>query len=193
MAIKATGAVVATYSIPNTRGPVRVFIDCRRVKTDSPKEERSGPGPGPDGTSLHVRWERSGGILKAPSGVLGELAFLEFDADDHVDLPEGCGTLKLVGGAGEYEAAIYEACPLPPELYRPRRRRLSRVLNSPHPGLRFFVPRGHERIGSALVTGVRATSDGVISRLTPTPEACVAGQLYAFSAKARIFTETLVF
>ena len=188
MAIKVTGAVVVSYSIPSTKGPARVFIDCRRVMTD-PKQAG---GPGPDGTSLHVRWERPGGVLKAPAGVIGELPFLEFDADDHVDLPEGCGTLKLVGGSGEYEVAIYEARPLPPGLYHPRRRRLSRVLLPPT-GLRFFVPRGHERIGSALATGVRAASDGVISRLTPTPEACVPGQLYAFSAKTRIFTETLEF
>jgi len=187
MAITVTSAVVASYSIPSTQGPVRVFVDCRRATTSSPGK------PGEDGTSLHVRWERSGGTIKVPAGVLGELAFLEFDADDHVDLPEGCGTLKLVGGLGDYEAAIYEARPLPPELYRPRRRRLSRVLMNPLPGLRFIVPRGHERIGSALVGGVTATSDGVTSRLTPTPEACVAGQLYALSAPARIFTETLDF
>jgi hypothetical protein len=187
MAIMVTGTLAASYAIPSMRGPVRVFLDCRRASAGSPGK------PGEDGTSLHVRWERSGGTVKVPAGVLGELAYLEFDADDHVDLPEGCGTLKLVGGAGEYEAAIYEARPLAPELYRPRRRRLSRVLATPHPGLRFIVPRGHERIGSALVAGVSATSDGVVSRLTPTPEACVAGQLYVFSAPARIFTETLEF
>jgi hypothetical protein len=187
MAILVTGAVAASYAIPNMKGPVRVFLDCRRARSSTPGK------PGEDGTSLHVLWERSGGTIKVPAGVLGELAYLEFDADDHVDLPEGCGTLKLVGGAGEYEAAIYEARPLTPELYRPRRRRLSRVLINPQPGLRFIVPRGHERIGSALVAGVTATSDGVTSRLTPTPEACVAGQLYAFSASARIFTETLEF
>lgn len=186
MAIKATGAVVVSYSIPSTKGPVRVFIDCRRVVTDP----KTGGGPCADGTSLHVRWERPGGVVKAPAGVMGELPFLEFDADDHVDLPEGCGTLKLVGGSGEYEAAIYEARPLPPELYFARRRRLSRVLTRERS---FVVPRGHERIGSALVTGVRALSDGVMSRLTPTPEACVPGQLYVFSGKARIFTETLEF
>lgn len=183
MAIRANGAVVASYAIPGCRGPVRVFLDCRRALAGTPG------GPGPDGTSLHVRWERSGGLVKAPSGVAGEIAYLEFDADDHVDLPEGCGTLQLVGGAGDYEAAIYEAQPLSPELYAPRRRRLARMLRN----LRFVVPRGHERIGAALVAGVRAVSDGVLSRLTPTPEACVAGQLYAFSGRARIFTETLEF
>lgn len=190
MAIKVTGAVAATYSLPGIRGPIRVFLDCRRAK-DS--QDRSLGIPGEDGTSLHVRWERSGGILKVPAGASSDLSVIEFDADDHVDLPEGCGTLKLVGGSGEYEVAIYEACALAPELYRPRRRRLSRIVNSPRPGLRFVVPRGHERIGAALVEGVRASSDGVISRLTPTPEACVAGQLYTFSARARIFTETLAF
>ena len=185
MAIRVSGGVVVSYAIPSTPGPVRVFIDCRRARTATPG------GPGEDGSSLHVRWERSGGLVKAPAGVMGELASLEFDADDHVDLPEGCGTLALVGGSGDYEAAIYEARPLPPGLYHARRRRLSRVLTTKL--LRFTVPRGHERIGAALSDNVEASSDGVVSVLTPTPEACVPGQVYGFSHASRIFTETLEF
>jgi hypothetical protein len=180
------GGVVASLAIPASAGPVRLFVDCRRAP--------SGAG-GPDvaGFSLHVRWTRSAGMIKSPASATTERAVVEFDADGAVDLPEGCGTLDLLGGTGAYYAAIYDVVPLAPGCYTPRRRQLARVCDATH--LRFDIPQQHERLGASSGNGgpVVATSDGIASVLTTTPEACVAGQSYTLGAPARIFTETVVF
>jgi hypothetical protein len=180
------GGVAASLSIPDCEGPVRVSVDCRRVGNGA-------GGPDAEGFSLHVRWTRSAGRIQSPAGGLGEPALVEFDADGAVDLPAGCGTLELVGGAGDYHAAIYNVVRLAPGCYAPRRRQLARMCDATH--LRFDIPQAHERLGASFgnAGAVIATSDGIASVLSTTPEACVPGQSYTLAAPARIFTETVVF
>jgi hypothetical protein len=180
------GGVAASLSVPACEGPVRVFVDCRRAGS-------GGGGPDALGFNLHVRWTRSAGRIQSPAGVLGEQAAVDFDADGAVDLPEGCGTLELTGGSGDYYAAIYNVTRLAPACYTPRRRQLARVCDSAH--LRFDIPQQHERLGASFgnAGAVIATSDGIASVLTTTPEACIPGQSYTLAAPARIFTQTVVF
>lgn len=145
--VVCSGSTIASVDL-DVEGPVRVPLDCRR--TASGRQDDKGYG-------LHVGWQPRRPLQLSPTGC-SAVVLIEFDADYEITLPDGRGTLSLLGGRGPYEAALYKCCGIAPESYTRHRRQLCRLMTESKSGLTLQIPTGQQQLGGS---GVAATSDDV--------------------------------